>query len=504
MPGDPFKVLGLPRGASPQAVKKAFKALAREHHPDKSADPGAERRFAEIREAYELLTDPRRRAEWERGGKERAGRQDPEADSEAGKLHAGRFRRLVVERAKKERVDIWAVRVYASSWECAETADAWEQAVRQMRGVVHMARVRFEEEPALLKELGLPLFPPWGSARKARLLLFRAGKMRANVELRPGITPAEIRDVVERNLFAAQPMVMKSVADWNKFGAERSKWVRMNRPRSDTRFVFVSGVRKKPSLVQKALSHVFAGEIEFAHVFFKEAEPEVKEKLGVDGDTGLPIVIQLVNGEITLPFLMQSEIQNDLGLMADRFERHRHGAIPLLNAQNYYDLCFRDPPVSCVVVLARDSENAHSNTAPILWKMTPELRQRIQLAWMNPLENKSFLAPFNISDLDQSPKPESVQFIALGVESRQVASYPHLFNSQNQTKDVLDWMSKFSSGSATGHSWSFNVMESGFPVFARHGQMPGTGTFSTSLEDSPLFTLILSFLFFVFIRIMLR
>ena len=71
MPRDPYEVLGLARDASEQQIKKAFRALARELHPDVNAhDPDAEEKFKEAAEAYEILSDADRRALYDRYGHE--------------------------------------------------------------------------------------------------------------------------------------------------------------------------------------------------------------------------------------------------------------------------------------------------------------------------------------------------------------------------------------------------------------------------------------------------
>jgi molecular chaperone DnaJ len=69
VPRDPYEVLGVERTASEQEVKKAFRSLARELHPDVNAhDPQAEEKFKEAAEAYEILSDPERRATYDRYG----------------------------------------------------------------------------------------------------------------------------------------------------------------------------------------------------------------------------------------------------------------------------------------------------------------------------------------------------------------------------------------------------------------------------------------------------
>jgi molecular chaperone DnaJ len=70
-PRDPYDVLGIGRDAGEQEVKKAFRRLARELHPDVNAhDPQAEEKFKQAAEAYEILSDPERRATYDRYGHE--------------------------------------------------------------------------------------------------------------------------------------------------------------------------------------------------------------------------------------------------------------------------------------------------------------------------------------------------------------------------------------------------------------------------------------------------
>lgn len=66
---DAYEILGVKPGADERAVKKAFRALARELHPDvNSHDPEAEAKFKEAAEAYEVLSDPERKAVYDRHG----------------------------------------------------------------------------------------------------------------------------------------------------------------------------------------------------------------------------------------------------------------------------------------------------------------------------------------------------------------------------------------------------------------------------------------------------
>lgn len=65
---DPYEILGVPRTAPEADIKKAFRRLAKEWHPDRNKDdPAAKDRFAELNSAYELLSDKDKRAQFDRG-----------------------------------------------------------------------------------------------------------------------------------------------------------------------------------------------------------------------------------------------------------------------------------------------------------------------------------------------------------------------------------------------------------------------------------------------------
>lgn len=68
MSTDYYEALGVSRDADPEDIKKAFRRLARDSHPDANPDdPTAEARFREVAEAYEVLSDPQRRQRYDRG-----------------------------------------------------------------------------------------------------------------------------------------------------------------------------------------------------------------------------------------------------------------------------------------------------------------------------------------------------------------------------------------------------------------------------------------------------
>ena len=66
---DLYEVLEVDASVSPEDLKKSYRRLARQYHPDANpGDPAAETRFKEVSQAYEILSDPERRANYDRFG----------------------------------------------------------------------------------------------------------------------------------------------------------------------------------------------------------------------------------------------------------------------------------------------------------------------------------------------------------------------------------------------------------------------------------------------------
>ena len=66
---DYYKILGVAKGSSQEEIRSKFRRLALEYHPDRNKEPDAQEKFKEINEAYQVLSDPNIRAEYDRFGR---------------------------------------------------------------------------------------------------------------------------------------------------------------------------------------------------------------------------------------------------------------------------------------------------------------------------------------------------------------------------------------------------------------------------------------------------
>lgn len=67
---DYYSILGIQKGASEDEIKKAYRKQALKYHPDKNKSPSAEEKFKEIAEAYDVLSDPKKKDVYDKFGEE--------------------------------------------------------------------------------------------------------------------------------------------------------------------------------------------------------------------------------------------------------------------------------------------------------------------------------------------------------------------------------------------------------------------------------------------------
>ena len=89
--GDYYEILGIPRNADEKEIKKAYRNLARKYHPDVCKEHGAEEKFKTINEAYSVLSDSQKRAQYDHMGHETFTSASKGSYSGTGGFHGGGF-----------------------------------------------------------------------------------------------------------------------------------------------------------------------------------------------------------------------------------------------------------------------------------------------------------------------------------------------------------------------------------------------------------------------------
>ncbi|XP_015511328.2 dnaJ homolog subfamily C member 16 [Neodiprion lecontei] len=185
--GNPYEILGVSRHSTIQDIRKAYKHLVKEWHPDKTDHPAAENKFVEIIKAYELLTDPERRKKFDNYGITDEGMPRQRRDTShvnmpdpLEDLFGGNFRfhfqnrditlfhkMSISYRAFENGIVSKSYRnpqfiLFYSDWcfACLQVEPTWRRLMDELEPLgVGLATAHAEKEPALARKLGIHSLP---------------------------------------------------------------------------------------------------------------------------------------------------------------------------------------------------------------------------------------------------------------------------------------------------------------------------------------------------------
>eukprot|EP00042_Codosiga_hollandica_P038558 m.314809 g.314809 ORF g.314809 m.314809 type:complete len:331 (-) comp55423_c0_seq1:4445-5437(-) len=171
---DYYELLGVSRNADLRELRRAFKKLALEKHPDKNPDnPAAHEEFVKINTAFEILKDPELRKKYDTYGEEglkegfNGGQQydswqhykedfglyddDPQIET----IPDADFQDLVMQSE-----DRWFVNFYSTGCShCHELAPSWREFGKEMQGMIGVAAVNCREQWSICQNVGIRMFP---------------------------------------------------------------------------------------------------------------------------------------------------------------------------------------------------------------------------------------------------------------------------------------------------------------------------------------------------------
>jgi hypothetical protein len=208
---DFYKVLGIRRDAGLEDIKRAYRELAKKHHPDKNKDAQAPKRFVEIQRAHEVLTDPQKRKIFDQTGQDP---DDPEVQQEiqmkerrqrfrhhdpVAEMLFGRYERAMRQHDIQSHTQtltwdcydafigsgdaVWIIQIWRhyECESCVRLAPVWDEAARDLQvnppppstlagartrtrdnircaslqGTANFGRINFDRQQLLVQKLGL-------------------------------------------------------------------------------------------------------------------------------------------------------------------------------------------------------------------------------------------------------------------------------------------------------------------------------------------------------------
>ena len=388
---NPYTVLGLPRTASDRDIKKAYRQLSKKYHPDKASEADAASKFHEINNAYELLSDKDKRAQYDRYGRVDTPQQQQQqqyqqsrqqhsnpwlfmqqqyqqrfdeyrinADSVAQslplvhKLTTENFETLVLSHAPAQQrmAELWLIYVYTT--ECSACTVLHPHLARltsQLHAsglyrVVKVGRVHSDYESSLVRQLGVRSLPHITS------IVHRPdGRRQTQALAYHHLNYDSICLHIATQLVHTRPVTNLHTLT----GTNRQRTVQLVKQRIETRehatqpdLYILSTASASPSLHVAYLIAYFSSAFRYHYVYLPAlltpsfTAADLAQELGVSVDELQGADNVFVRRGYHLPALRHVQSFNDNANVDELLRLLRQWqwvAVPQLTAENYYNLC---------------------------------------------------------------------------------------------------------------------------------------------------------------------
>ncbi|XP_038076842.1 dnaJ homolog subfamily C member 16-like isoform X2 [Patiria miniata] len=364
---DPYSLIGVSRTASQKEIKKAYKNLARQWHPDKNREEGAQEKFIQIQQAYEILSNEEKRAEYDLYGHvdtgnqpRRQNRHDPfagfhfagsrfdgfqfrytnqgsSAGSDPRRVTLEKFENGILPESHRKPFLLFVTGDWCFS--CVRVEEMWNEALPELEKLgIGMGTVYGDYSRNLLRKLGVHQWPSIVGIIEGRVVIF--DKNHVNTEklkefahdLLPSYVILKVTDANQETFF--------------------SGWHDDNRPRS-----LLFSRRSAPSL----LYHLLAFKYRRLHTFgFAQNQGEDTIELVWKFDVSAhepTLLIFKEDDEEYVDKIQSSKI--DTSLLEDAVTRNQYLFVPRLTSQQVYeDLCPESPGTYrrrfCVILITKN------------------------------------------------------------------------------------------------------------------------------------------------------
>ncbi|KAG5672388.1 hypothetical protein PVAND_002519 [Polypedilum vanderplanki] len=406
---DPYKILGVDRKASLQEIKKAYKQLAKSWHPDKNPDNSeAEKKFIEIKSAYELLSDPERRKAFdlhgitnenyprERFDYSKYGRFEDPFDNFFGhnnffqnqdisffhklSITSKYYETTILPKSKRQPI----ILIFYSDWcfACVHTAPTFKKMIDSFESVgVIFATVNAAHEYQLVRKTSIHSLPSILMILDEHTYMYKEGSFSLQ----------KIADFIRQKL----PYKLILPINDGSLDSFLNGW-HDNRVRG----IFFEA-RQQPRLRYLLTAFLFKNNVHFG--FVQTLKPESKEiieryKINPHMDTLL-----LFNEDSQRPIASVSMSDISLDTLNNIIKGNQYLALPRLSSQSMMDgICPKDSHHTrkklCVILITENSRN-HDYARQVLRRIAIEsssYNERVKFAYMYKEKQSDFIHALSI------------------------------------------------------------------------------------------------------------